>query len=153
MSKEITSDELKEEKLKEKMNKIQEKLTESNHPTRGVPEFERVSFFKKNTSNLSKTVKFFDVGGEEDFRHFNIFLPKIKISQNTQVRSTFSQQNTNFKEKIKQSLEFVGASENSLIDSDLKFKKLNRINSFKKDFSFYENKYFEFTYNEIPDKM
>lgn len=153
MSKEISSDELNEERLKEKMSKIQEKLSCSNNPTRGIHEFERVSFLKKNTSNLSKTVKFFDTGVEEDFRHFNIFLPKIKISQNTQVRSTFSQQTTNFIEKIKQSSENLTSSNNSIKDNEFKFKKLNKLNTFKKDFTFYENKYFEFTYNEVPDKM
>lgn len=156
MSKEISDDDINDKRLKEKLIKINSKLKILDEPKEKIKELDRSMSMKKqniNGSKRSSTLKFFDENLEDDFRNFNLFLPKIRLSQNTQVRSTFSQQKTNFEDRVKLSSAVILASENPIGIEKPNFTKLKKNNYFKKDYTFYENKYFEFTYNDLPDKM
>ena len=148
----MSNDEVDDKKLSEKLSKINNKLKTRDEPQKKNIEMDYTQSFKKQNHNLGKSMKFYE-NFEEDFRNFNHYLPKIQLTQNTQFRSTFSKQNNNFEDHIKIiSPKFI-TTENKIRIDDLKFKKFNKNNSFKKDYTFYENKYFEFTFNDSPDKM
>lgn len=156
MSKDISTDDINQKSLNQKLSKIKEKLTNNNQSQPGSKlqeYYDRNNTLWKRPASMEKSLKFFEVTNEEDFRNFNIFLPKIRISHNTQARSTFSQQTTTREDRIKGSSSLIVSTENSIKNSDYKYKKLGRLNTFNKDYTDYENKYFEFTYNDVPDKM
>lgn len=128
-------------KIREKLNRRRATLQESS---------EKTPYLSK--SNIQKANKFIDIDNDEEFRSFNIYIPKISLCQSTAPRTTFSQLNPMFNEKIKESTGVLNSINNEFIFSDIHFKKLEKLNQFRPNYSFFERKYVEYQYQEIADK-
>ena len=101
---------------------------------------------------MQKANRFIDTENEEEFRYFNVYIPKINLAQTSEARTTFSHMKLNFEEKKKEASEMFVSIDNGLNNHDLKSKKLKNLNNFKQDFLFFDSKFVEYNYLDISDK-
>jgi hypothetical protein len=134
--------------MNDKMHKIREKLNRRRVTLQESAE--KTPFLSK--SNIQKAHKFIDIDNDEEFRSFNVFIPKISLCQSTAPRTTFSLLNPMFKDRIKENSERFQSINNDLVFSEIQFKKLEKLNQFEQNYSFFERKYVEYQYQENSDK-
>jgi hypothetical protein len=131
--------------IENKMKKIQEKLAKSQDIKKSIKKDETKNKKEKFNTQIS-----FDLYQNDDFRNYNIYIPKIKLNESAQAKTTFSL-NPMLDLQIEDSKLF-DAKDNKLETSDFKFKKLEKIQKFKPDPLFFSNKYIEFIYSDISDR-
>jgi hypothetical protein len=144
----IDEDSLTDRALNDKLFRIKEKLNKRRATL--MESAEKAPLMSR--SSMQKANKFIDINTEEEFRCFNIYIPKTVLCQSTATRTTFSQMKQNFVERKKESSINMAAQDIGMKNSDFKFKKFKRLNNFKPNFGFFERKFIEYQYNDVSDK-
>lgn len=134
--------------LENKFKKIDEKLTQ-------MQELKKNNFKKDESKKAKDKLKsniLYDLSLEDDYRAYNIFIPKIKINETSQNKSTFVIGKNMFDDNLFDDSLEREAEDNRIIQSEFRFKKLDKIQKHKQDPMFFSNRFIEYTYNNCSEK-
>lgn len=133
--------------LENKLKKIEEKLNQTQEMKKNIKKEEN-----KKTKDIMKSNLLYEITLDDEYRSFNLYIPKVKLNESSLAKTTFSLSKSYFDDVEVEDSTVIEALDNQLKLNDFKFKKLDKIQSHKPDPMFFSNKYIEFTYTDLSEK-
>jgi hypothetical protein len=131
--------------MEKKIEDIREKLERKKELTSVKNEYT-----KKNQEKLKSNIMS-DNNVDDDFRSYNIFIPKVDISHSKRGHTTFANMSTFYDEYDVEIYPVMKMSSNKL-ETSKEYNKINTIQAYKPDPLFFSNRYIEYEYNDVCDR-